>query len=255
MVPTDNIFSLNSNGDRAYIYNMQPSSSVVVVDLDKRAVLRTVETPGCALTFPWGSAGFSSLCGDGSLATISTAGSKPTLVKSTSFFDAEHDPVFEASPTDAKTGQTLFVTYSGIVHPVQLGPQPVFGPVWSLQQAAELPTASLEDGALAWRPGGYTPMALHRATGRLYVLMHPGEHWTQKKSGTELWIVDIHTRKVIRRAALETAAGAVRVSQDDHPLLYLMDEKPGLSIRDADTLQELRRVDEDGFSAPIAPPL
>ena len=36
---------------------------------------------------------------------------------------------------------------------------------------------------LAWRPGGAQLLALHRATRRLFVLMHPGNHWTHKVDG------------------------------------------------------------------------
>ena len=63
-------FDINASGSRAYVYVMMPVASVVWVDLKKQAVGGTVEIPGCALVFPWGDAGFSSLCGDGSLATV-----------------------------------------------------------------------------------------------------------------------------------------------------------------------------------------
>jgi methylamine dehydrogenase heavy chain len=232
---------------------MQPAASMVVVDLAQRKVARTVETPGCALAFVWGADGFASLCGDGSLATVTTAGAKPTLVHGAPFFDAEHDPVFEQSPSDPASGLALFVTYSGIVHAVTLGPKPQFAPPWSLQEAAGLPAASVADGTLAWLPGGHTPMALHKASGRLYVLMHAGEPWTQQKPGTELWVVDTRARKVVRRMQLDGPADGVAVSQDAHPLLYLIDEKHSLSIRDAGTLAELRSVEDVGRVIPYVP--
>ena len=253
VVNTPALFALSPDSARAYVYSMQPASSIVVVDLAARKVLQTVDTPGCALAFVWGGDGFSSLCGDGSLATVTTGGAKPTLTRSAPFFDAERDPVFEQSPADAATGQALFVTYSGMVHPVQLGKTPKFATPWSLQQAAGLETANVADGALAWRPGGHTPMALYRASGKLYVLMHPGEHWSAGHAGTELWVVDTQLRKVVRRMALETPVDGVAVSQDTHPLLYLIDEKHNLSIRDAGTLAELRSVDDVGRVIPYAP--
>jgi methylamine dehydrogenase heavy chain len=250
---TPALFALSPGGARAYVYNMQPASSMVVVDLAGRRVLRTVDTPGCALAFVWGDDGFSSLCGDGSLATVTTGGAKPTLTRSAPFFDAERDPVFEQSPSDSATGQSLFVTYSGMIHPVRLGMTPRFAAPWSLQEAGGLAAASLADGSLAWRPGGHTPMALHRSTGKLYVLMHPGEPWSQQKAGTELWVVDTQLRKVVRRMELQSPAEAVAISQDAQPLLYLIDEKHGLSIRDAGTLNELRSVEDVGRVIPYAP--
>ncbi|HEX4742947.1 MAG TPA: amine dehydrogenase large subunit [Caulobacteraceae bacterium] len=248
------VFALNHEGTRAYVYSMQPASGVVVIDLALHKVLRTVDTPGCALAFPWGSDGFSALCGDGSLATVTT-GEKPSVTRSAAFFDAERDPVFEQSPTNGATGRTFFVTYSGAVHPVDLGPTPRFEPSWSLQAAAGLQPAGVENGELAWRPGGYAPMALHRASGRLFVLMHAGEHWTQKKSGEELWMVDTAAHKVLRRLPLKDPCIGVAVSQDDHAQVYLMDEKGNLSIRDAQTLDELRSVEDVGRGIPVSPAL
>jgi methylamine dehydrogenase heavy chain len=247
------LFALSPDGGRAYVYSMQPAASMVVIDVAARKVLKTVDTPGCALAFVWGPDGFSSLCGDGSLATVTTGGSKPTLTRSAPFFDAEHDPVFEESPEDAASGQAFFITYSGIVHPVTLGPKPLFATPWSLQAAAGLPPAGVEDGELAWRPGGRTPIALHRASGKLYVLMHAGEHWTHGKAGTELWVVDTKARKVLRRVDLHDAFSGVAVSQDDHPLIYLLDEKQGLSIRDGGDLSELRSVEDVGRVIPYVP--
>jgi methylamine dehydrogenase heavy chain len=247
------LFALSPDGGRAYVYSMQPAASMVVIDTAQRKVLKTVDTPGCALAFVWGPDGFSSLCGDGSLATVATGGARPTLTRSAPFFDAEHDPVFEESPEDSASGHALFVTYSGIVHPVTLGPKPVFDTPWSLQAVAGLGPASIADGALAWRPGGRTPMAFHHASGKLYILMHAGEHWTAGKPGTELWVVDTMARKVLRRMDLQGAFNSVAVSQDDHPLVYLIDEKQTLSIRDAGTLAELHSVDDVGRVIPYVP--
>ncbi|MBV8684962.1 MAG: hypothetical protein JO111_18975 [Caulobacteraceae bacterium] len=248
------LFALNHAGTRGYVYSMQPASGVVVIDLAARKVLRTVDTPGCALAFPWGADGVSSLCGDGSLATVTT-GEKPSLTRSKPFFDAERDPVFEQSPTNGATGRTFFVTYSGVVHPVDLGPSPKFDPSWSLQEAAGLQPAGIQNGDLAWRPGGYAPMALHNASGRLFVLMHTGEHWTQKKPGQELWVVDTAAHKVLRRLPLKEPCLGVAVSQDDKAQVYLVDEKGNLSIRDATTLDELRSVEDVGRTIPVSPTL
>ena len=30
-----------------------------------------------------------------------------------------------------------------------------------------------------WMPGGRQPIAVHHATGRIYVLMHMGEYWSE----------------------------------------------------------------------------
>ncbi len=247
-------FALNSAGTRAYVYNMQPAASVVVVDLKRRKILRSIDTPGCALVFAWDDDAFSSLCGNGSLATVVEATARPTLSRSEPFFDAANDPIFEESLSNAADGEALFVTFSGVVHPVQLAATPRFGRAWSLQQAAGLEAASLAPGSLAWRPGGRLPMAFHRASSRLYVLMHAGEPWSHKDPGTELWVVDTQARSVVRRMKLETPVGAIATSQDSKPLLFMVDSKQSLSIRDANTLIETRKIDNVRGVVPYVPP-
>lgn len=247
-------FALNAAGTRAYVYSMQPAASVVVVDLQRRKVLRAIDTPGCALVFAWNDDAFSSLCGNGSLATVVDAAARPTLSRSEAFFDAANDPIFEESLSNVADGQALFVTFSGVVHPVQLAKVPQFGAAWSLQRAAGLEAASLAPGSLAWRPGGRLPMAFHRASSRLFVLMHAGEPWSHKDPGTELWVVDTQARSVVRRMKLETPVGAIAVSQDSKPLLFLVDNKQNLSIRDANTLIETRKIDSVRGVVPYVPP-
>jgi len=70
-----------------------------------------------------------------------------------------------------------------------LGPTPKIGAPWSLQQAAFM------------RKGTYTPMDVnwmraaashgrHHASGRIYVLMHMGEYWSEYEPAQEIWVLD-----------------------------------------------------------------
>ncbi|WP_293458684.1 amine dehydrogenase large subunit [Phenylobacterium sp.] len=220
MGPRMQNFALSAGAARGYVYNMTPGSSVVVVDLKADKVERTVELPGCALVFPFGDDGFSSLCGDGSLATVTLGADGPALTRSKPFFNAEADPVFENSPTDRTTGTTLFVTYTGLVHRVTLGATPTFEAPWSLLEAAGFPAPSTSDRDLAWRPGGEQALTYHRASGRLYVLMHPGGHWTHKDAGTEVWCFDVAKHALIKRFKLDKPLDAIAVTQDAEPVLF-----------------------------------
>lgn len=220
----DQNFAVTPSGERGYVYNMDPSSSVIVVDLAARKVTGTVEEPGCALVFTFGEAGFSSLCGDGSLATVTLAAAGPTLTRTKPFFNAELDPVFENSPTDRASGRTLFVTYTGLVHEVQLGPTPKFEKPWSIEAAAGFAPPTTDDRELAWRPGGYQPLTLHRATNRLFVLMHAGGHWSHKEPGEEVWILDVATHALIKRYKLEKPLSNILISQDANPVLFGVDK-------------------------------
>jgi hypothetical protein len=108
-------FDLNAAGTRAYIYILSPAGAVTWVDLKKQKVGGTVEIPGCALVFPWGDAGFSSLCGDGSLASVVVPDSgKPTVTHTKPFFDANADPIFDAGCVDRATGTAIFISYTGL---------------------------------------------------------------------------------------------------------------------------------------------
>jgi methylamine dehydrogenase heavy chain len=255
MAPLTHNFAVSAGGTRGYVYNMQPAASVIVTDLVANRMLRSVDIPGCALAFPWGDNGFSSLCGNGSLATVSLDGAHPAIKRSEVFFDAENDPVFDESPSNRSTGRTFFITYSGVVHPAVLSATPTLEEPWSLQQAAGLQPASVEGGTLAWRPGGRLPFAVHGPSGRLYVLMHAGEPWSHKKEGTELWVADTKERRVVRRMSLPTAVSAIAVSQDPQPLLYLIDVKETLTILDGMTLDEKKKVEQVRGVVPYVPDL
>lgn len=235
-------FAVTPSGQRGYVYNMDPSSSVIVVDLAARKVSQTVEAPGCALIFAFGEAGFSSLCGDGALATVTLAPAGPSLTRTKPFFDAERDPVFENSPTDAVSGRTIFVTYTGLVHTVRLGAAPTFEKPWSIQAAGGFAPPAPDDRELAWRPGGNQPLTLHRATNRLFVLMHSGGHWTHKEAGEEVWILDVAKQSLIKRYKLENPVTNILVTQDADPLLFGVDKTGTLYTLKPDTGEVVKTI-------------
>lgn len=254
-------FQLSADGSKAYVYIMRPASSVVWVDLKKQAVGGTVEIPGCALIFPWGNSTFASLCGDGSLALVNLGNAaQPEVTHSKPFFDAATDPIYENSFIDRNTGKALFMSYTGLVYPAKLGPDAVIEKPWSIQQAAGFAPAGTGVQELAWRPGGGQPAAYHKASGRLFVLMHMGTYWTHKQGGTEVWVLDTNARTLLKRIPLQPIPtsglggdhppfyGTIGVSQDtEKPLIYLVnDEGGGDVVMDAGTGEILRKVEFAG---------
>jgi methylamine dehydrogenase heavy chain len=254
-------FQVSADGSKAYVYIMLPTSSVVWLDLKNQTVGGTVEIPGCALIFPWGGANFAALCADGSLAMVNLGGSGQAVVThSKPFFDAVNDPIYENSFIDPNTGRALFITYTGLVYPAKLGPDAVIEKPWSIQQAAGFSPAGTGVQELAWRPGGGQPAAYHRSSGRLFVLMHMGTYWTHKQGGTEVWVLDTNTRKLLKRFPLQPIPtsglagdrppfyGTIGVSQDaEKPLIYLVhDEGGGDVVMDAGTGEILRKVEFAG---------
>ncbi len=240
------LLGIGADGRHAFVYNMDPASSVIVVDLDKNRVAAVVEVPGCSLSAAVGAGRAMSLCSDGSLAISTLAGAKSGKVETSApFFAAENDPVFDNSPIHTKSGTAMLLSYSGLVFEARLASKIDVSAGWSIQEAAGLPRATTAPLIPNWLPGGYQPAAYHKATGRLYILMHLGEFWSAKQAGTELWVLDSATRKLIARKKLEQPAVAVLATQDDKPLLFIEDEK-SLLVLDALTLKEKRKMEETG---------
>ena len=248
VVPKSPTLGVSGDGHWAYVYNMQPASSVAVVDLQTRKLSTVVETPGCGMIYPWQQAGFSMLCADGTVASVAPKGHGFAVTHSTPFFDGEKDPVFEESLVDRTTNRAFFISYTGQVYDAQLTPEFHVDHKWSLQQAAGLQPATTSGLEYTWRPGGAHFAAYHRATGLLYVLMHVGTHWTHKWDGTEVWVFDTHTQQRVRRIALPSAASVITVSQDPQPLLFAIAGFGGgehaneMQIMKADTGEVLHSV-------------
>jgi methylamine dehydrogenase heavy chain len=227
-MPKSPTLAVSGDGRWAYVYDLQPAASVSVVDLSTRKLAAVVETPGCGMVYAWRSAGFSSLCADGSTATITRQGAKYTVSHSERFFNAELDPVFEESLVDRSTEHAFFFSYTGIVYEAQLGEHFRILKHWSLQQAAQLAPATTSALEYTWRPGGAHFAAYHKASGRLFVLMHVGTHWSHKQPGTEIWVFDTEHQQRIARLPIPAPADTITVSQDAEPQLYV------LTSRDAD---------------------
>jgi methylamine dehydrogenase heavy chain len=241
---------ISSDGKKALIYNMQPSSSVNVVDLEKGTFDQKIELPGCATMLTDTLGGFSALCSNGTMVTVAMNGSTPSLTRSKAFFSATEDPIFDTSVVNAKTGEATLISYSGLITPVSLGAQPKIGASWSIQQAAFMRKASYTPMDVNWMPGGRQPIAVHFATGRIYVLMHMGEYWSEYTPAEEIWVLDGHTHKLIGRHALsgdlKDKLVNIAVSQDSDPQVYASGGGGQTYVLDAQTLEKKRSMDDSG---------
>lgn len=241
---------ITADGKRALIYNMQPSSSVHVIDLVKMKYDQKIELPGCATMFANMQNGFSALCSNGSLVTVALDGKKPVLTRSASFFNAVEDPIFDNSLSNPKTGEVTFLSYSGLITSVQLGATPTIGEPWSLQVAASMRKQVYTPMDVNWVPGGRQPLAIHHATGRAYVLMHKGEYWSMYEAAEEVWVIDLKAKKLVKRFGLPDDirghAVNVAVSQDADPLVYMSDGGGHVWVLDKETLEKKRTIDRAG---------
>lgn len=236
--------SISASGHRAYLYNLHPATSITWVDLRKETVGGTVEVPGCAMAFAWGETGVSSVCGDGSLAMVTVPDTgAPTVTHTKPFFDAAVDPVFDNSLYDAATGTAVFLSYTGLVYEARLGSKPVIDKPWSLQRTAGYEAAGTGADELAWRPGGRQPIAWHKASDRLFVLMHVGPYWSHKAHATEIWVLDRKSRLLLHRWRSPMPTRSVTVSQDAQPQLYLVSMEAPAAVMDANTGEVLRTIE------------
>lgn len=246
-----NNFVLSDDGKTAFVYDFSPTSSVNVVDLGKRKFARNIELPGCASLMPNPGVGFSALCSDGSMATVAVGGAKPAITRSAPFFEASEDPIFDNFDYDAGRRQTVMVSYTGKVYVAAMGTAPTVSEPFSMQAAAGLRPGDTKPLDINWYPGGTQVMALHRPTGHLYVLMHPGEYWSHKEGGTEVWVVDPATRKVVKRHPLPEKAENIQVTQEAAPKVVVNTDGGTLFVYDAATWEQKHAI-KDACSGLIA---
>ena len=181
-MPKDTMVGLIGADRFLGVYNFTPSQSVTIVDLEKRAFVGEVATPGCGFVLPNGERSFTSICANGSMLTshLDADGELQGTSKTEVLFDAQDDPIFEGPAITG--GVAYFPTFTGQILPIDVrGDEVAAGDTWSL-------TANDEKN---WRPGGIRPAIADRS-GAGYFLMHPhGAEGTHKDGGSEVWVYDL----------------------------------------------------------------
>ncbi|HVY81361.1 MAG TPA: amine dehydrogenase large subunit [Steroidobacteraceae bacterium] len=222
------------------IYNFTPAQSTTVIDTRARKLVGELDTAGCALVYPTGPRAFFSICGDGGLlsVTLSDAGKISHQTHGAPLFDVQKDPLTEKA---VRLGDKwYFVSYDGDAYPIRTtGAQQVLDTRWSL--------TTPEERADGWRPGGLQQLAIHRASGRLFAIMHQGPRETHKDPGKEVWVFDVKTHARVQRFSMKNEVSSIEVSQDDRPLLYgAFLGRSALDIYDAADGEYLRSVEDVG---------
>lgn len=246
-----NNFVVSEDGKWGFVYNFSPASSVNVIDLTRRKFVKAIELPGCADLIPNPGVGFSALCSDGSMATVAVGGAKPVITHTAPFFGATTDPVFDNLAYDKARKQAVMLTYTGLVYTAAIGAKPTVAEPFSIQQAAGIRKGDPAPLEVNWFPGGGQPMALHRPSNTLYVLMHKGEYWTHKDGAEEIWAVDLAGRKVVRRMAIEGKPESIEVTQDADAKIIVAGDDEVARVIDARTGAVLHTIEKAG-SGPIA---
>ncbi len=198
-------------GDRwLAIFNLSPSTSVTLVDLDTRAVLGEIPTPGCSFIYSNGDLGLSALCADGRMLTVllNEDGSEKSRILSDVFFDSDDSPIFERP---ARVGDiAYFPAFDGRVQPV------------ALTGSAALPMASWSlfgKGEESWAPSGIG-IDGEDDLGRIYFLMNSeanGVEGMHNAGGSEIWVFDPEARRRVLRIPLEAWGLSLAVSRGEEP--------------------------------------
>ena len=238
--------ALTGNGRFLGVFNLTPATSISVVDIEKREFVGEVSTPGCSLVFSAGELSYMMICANGDLLTVTLDenGSEVSKERTERFFDPEEDPIRE--PGVRYGNEWLFVSFDGMLHTVDVsGAMPLIGENWSLLTAA--------DREQNWRITGRQPLAVHRQSGRLYVLARQNDEPLDDPAdwdGTEIWSFDLATRERLQRLEARPASGDaggagatlgstsgdgasnILVTQGDEPLLVTAGGT-GVSVRHA----------------------
>ena len=226
------------------VYGFTPATSVTVIDIVARKVLGEIPLPSCALIYPTGKRGFSSLCSDASMLTVQLDANGGVAARSRiePFFDIQKDALFEKPVLIDGVG--YFPTFLGNMQEIDLsGDQAALGARWSLLDDA--------DRKENWRPGGLQ-LAGADAQGHIYILMHKdGHEGTHKDGGQEVWVFDAKQHKRVRRIALAKWGISVEVTRDDKPLLVVVNAEMNLDVYDAASGAHLRTLVDFGQETPL----
>lgn len=208
----------SADGRFVYVQNGTPASSVTIVDIAKGAAVQEVPTPGCWGIYPAPSgAKFSSLCGTGSLLTVTLGadGTTAETASSAKIFDAGSDPVFIAGAR--VDGDLVFASFNGTLYRVS-----------DADKAVKLvDTVKIADGVEGkWAPGGYGVIAYAAKAGVVFATMHPdAADGTHKNPASEIWAYDLKAKKLLSRSPVDHVA-SLTVSDDETPVLIGLTEDP-----------------------------
>ena len=241
-MPSQYAIQLTDDEGMALVFNLIPATSVTVVNLEERTVAGEIQIPGCALVYPTGDRGFSSLCADGSMyaVTLDEKGAMDDSKRLKPFFDTDADALFERAAMHK--GMAYFPTFLGGLQEIDLSRKwPKLGKRWSL----------LGDGDEGWRPGGLQLAAADDA-GRLYVMMHPdGKEGTHKDPGVEVWVYDTKKRERVQRLPLQLPAITMTVTSGEEPLLVATNVELNVDVYRANTGEFVRTLAGFGQETPL----
>jgi methylamine dehydrogenase heavy chain len=235
-LPEKNALQLIDDEKLLLVFNLNPATSVTVIDVESRKIINEIATPGCALIYPTGKRGFSSVCSNGGLLStqLKANGQIASQKRVKPFFSSDTSPIFEH--TVIIDGIAYFPSYEGLMQKVDLRGD-IAKPMgsWSMVSAKEK--------AANWRPGGLG-LIDKDDQGNIYIIMHPDGHdGSQQHGGTEIWVFDSKQEKRIARYPVQSWAISIGVGRGENPLLVLTNGDLLLEVYDAHNGEFIRTID------------
>lgn len=238
-----NSFQLTDDDRVGLVMNFTPAASVTVLDLVGRTVVAEVAVPGCNFVFPTGKRGFSTLCGDGSLASyaLSEHGEVMSSARSKAFIDIDNDPIFVKNASIA--GITYFPSFHSRMQPVDFrSAQPRVLDDWNL-----VPDELRSEN---WRPSGWQVIAANDE--ELFVLMQPGgTEGSHKDGGTEVWVFKPESRTLQRRIKLHTPGISIAVTRSKPSYLVVTNAGMLLDVYEVMAGKLLRTISTGDAATPM----
>ena len=226
------------------VFDLNPATSVTVIDIVNRKILNEVSIPGCSLIYPTGKRGFSSICSNGGILTtqLDPAGKVLSQKRLDPFFSVADAPVFERPAIIG--GIAYFPDFMGDIHPVDLsGEVAKPGKSWSLVTA--------EERKSGWRPSGIGIIDTDTA-GNFYVIMQADGHFgSQGEGGREVWVVNPKTKKRLHRIKLQNHGLSLGVTKDQDPLLVVTNADMNLDVYRAKNGSYIRTISGFGQETPL----
>ena len=226
------------------VFNLNPATSVTVIDIVNRKILNEVGIPGCSLIYPTGARGFSSICSNGGLLTteLDTNGQIVSQQRLDPFFSSDTSPIFERPAII--DGTAYFPGFHSEVHPIDVsGKVAVPGKPWSLVTEKER-----QEG---WRPGGIG-LIDSDASGQFYLLMHPnGKEGSQGSGGSEVWVFKASEKKRVNRFTLKNWGLSLGVTKGDDPILVVTNGDLNIDVYKAKNGEYIRTISDFGQETPL----
>ena len=220
-LPNTNHSDFSDDEHFLFVSFFTPASSVGIIDLRSDKYVGEIETAGCAYVMAGGDRRFYTICGDGSLLsiTIDDSGKELSRTRLRDVFDAINDPLHG---TGVRSDDLwYFVTHLGELHTIDVsGAEIEHKVLWS--------TGEKSSESTAWVPAEmFQHIAVHKGKQQLFVLLGdqdllpkgggPDYH---RKQGTEVWVYDLQSQTRIKRIELPGPMNNIAVSQDANPALY-----------------------------------